>query len=90
MSKLNIRLALSVLVSLVVILAVFTTVQGASLNAAASRVGSHQVSGMLTNFNHDRLTVAEQDAYQTQIQSYDRFSTGSGHDCGSQSNSPID
>ena len=90
MSKSNVRVALSVLISLVVILAVYTTVQGASLNATTSRVGSHQVGGLMTNFNHGRLTVAEQNAYQLQLESYNRYSTGSGHDCGSQSYSNPD
>ena len=89
MSKLNVRLVLSVLISLGVIFAVYTTVQSASLNAAAEKVGSHSVSGMMTNFNHDRLTVSEQEAYQAQLESYNN--SKSGHDCGGEARySPID
>jgi len=91
MSKLNTRVVLSVLISLGVIFAVFTTVQGASFNGAAEKVGSHSVSGIMTNFNHDRFTVAEQEALQSQPDSYNNFQKDSGHGCESESfNSPID
>lgn len=88
MSKLNIRVILSVLISLGVIFAVYTTVLGAPLSFVASQVGSHSVGGLMTNFNHDRLTVAEQDAYQFQL--YHSSNSGSGHGCDSQSLSPLD
>jgi hypothetical protein len=71
MSKLKIRIALSILISLGVIFAVATTVQGASLNAAADKVSSHSASGVMTNFTHDRL----QGLYQ--------YEMDPGHDCGS-------
>ena len=91
MSKLKIRIALAVLISLGVILAIVTTVQGASLHFASDRVGSHLVGGAMTNFNHDRLTVAEQDAYQAQLDAFNRSTMDPGHDWGSGShNSPID
>ena len=90
MSKLKIRIILSVVISLGVILAVVTTVQGASLHFAANRVGSHLVSGAMTNFNHDRLNVAERDAYQTQLDAYYSSAPGNGHDCGSQNFSSPD
>jgi hypothetical protein len=92
MSKRNIRITLTVLISLGVILAVYTTVQGASFDfAAGQKVGSHNVSGALTNFNHDRLTVAEQEAYQNELDAYNNPAKGSGHGCESESfDSPID
>jgi hypothetical protein len=91
MSKLNLRVILAVLISLGVIFAVYTTVQSASLNAGAEKVGSHSVSGVMTNFNHDRFTVAEQEAYQAQLEAYKESAKGSGHECESESfNSPID
>jgi hypothetical protein len=91
MSKLKIRIALSVLISLGVILAIVTTVQGASLHFASDRVGSHLVGGAMTNFNHDRLTAAELDAYQAELDAFNSSTLGPGHDCGSGSyDGPID
>jgi len=90
MSKLNVRVVLSVLISLGVIFAVYTTVLGASFNSASEKVGSHSVSGIMTNFNHDRFSVAEQEALQTEMDAYNNFQ-GSGHGCESEArNSPID
>ena len=90
MSNLNARLIFSVLISLGVIFAVYTTVQSASLNAAAEKVGSHSVSGLMTNFNHDRLTVVEQEAYQAELEAYNQPTKDSGHGCESRSISPLD
>lgn len=91
MSKLSVRVVLSVLLSLGVIFAIYTTVQSASLGAAVEKVGSHSVSGVMTNFNHDRFTIAEQEASQPELQPYDKSSNSQGHDCPSESsNSPID
>lgn len=69
MSRLNKRVILSVLISLGVILAIFTSVQGAAPEAAASKVGTHLVSGAQVNLNHDRFTSAELDAYKAQLDS---------------------
>jgi len=91
MSKLNIRVILSVLISLGVIFAIYTTVQGASANVVADKMGSHSVSGIMTNFNHDRFTAAEQETYQSELDALNNSKTGSGHGCESESfNSPID
>ena len=90
MSRLNFRVILAVLISLAVIFAIYTTVQSASLSAAAEKVGSHSVSGAMTNFNHDRLTVAEQEAYQAQLEAFNDSKKGSGHGCESRSLSPLD
>jgi hypothetical protein len=91
MSRLNSRVVLSVLISLGVILAVFTTVQGASSNSVAEKMGAHSVSGVLTNFNHDRLTTTEQQSYQQELDSLNKSGTGSGHGCESEArNSPLD
>ena len=92
MSRLmNIRVVLSILIGLGVVLAVFTTVQGAASSSVAEKLGSHSVSGVLTNFNHDRFTVAEQEANQQELQSFDKSSSGQGHGCESEArNSPID
>lgn len=91
MSRLNTRFVLSILISLGVIFAVFTTVQGASSNASAEKIGSHSVSGVMTNFNHDRFTVSEQEALQSELDSLNKSGSGSGHDCEREAlNSPLD
>jgi len=79
MSRINKRVILAVLISLGVIFAVFTSVQGASLNATESKVGSHAVSGAMVNLNHDRFTVSELDAYNAQLDSYNKSTNGGGH-----------
>ena len=54
MSKLTTRVALSVLISLVVIAGIYTTVFGASANTSDTRAGSHLVSGAKVNLDHYR------------------------------------
>lgn len=84
MSRLNKRVILSVLISLGVILAVFTSVQGASPEAAASKVGTHLVSGAQVNLNHDRFTSAELDAYNAQLDAYNDSMKDRGGGCESE------
>ena len=90
MSRLSTRVVLSVLISLGVILAIFTSVQGASPNVADGKLGTHLVSGAMTNFNHDRFTVTEKAEYQAQLDAYyDSLEGGKGGGCESESrNSP--
>lgn len=91
MSKPVARVLLSVLVSLAVIFAIYTTVQSASLTPGVAEKGSHSVSGALTNFNHDRFTAAEQQQYQSELESYQDSAQDSGRGCESEkSTSPID
>ena len=66
MSKPNARLVLVSLIGIVLIAAVYFTVQGAFAKADTAGVQSHSVSGLQTNFNHDRSTVAELNALQAQ------------------------
>jgi hypothetical protein len=54
MSKLTTRIALSVLISLAVIAAIYTTVFGASASTPESRTSSHLVSGAKVNLDHYR------------------------------------
>ncbi|NJC96829.1 MAG: hypothetical protein FIB03_10920 [Anaerolineae bacterium] len=84
MSKLTTRVVLSVLISLGIIFAIFTSVQGASSNAVDGKLGTHLVSGAMVNFNHDRFSVAEKAEYQAQIESYYAPSSGRGHGCESE------
>ena len=48
------RISLAVLVSLVVIIGIFSTVQGATLSARQDRAGAHLVSGPQVDLNHYR------------------------------------
>jgi len=89
MSRLSKRVILSVLISLGVIFAVFTSVQGASPNVAESKVGTHLVSGAMVNLNHDRFTVSELEAYNAQLDAYHDSTGGKGGGCESElRNSP--
>jgi hypothetical protein len=54
MSKLTTRIALSILISLIVIAGIYTTVFGASSSAPETRAGSHLVSGAKVNLDHYR------------------------------------
>ena len=69
MSKPIARVALVSLISLVLIAATYMTVQGSFVKTDSSKaadVQAHQVSGLQTNFNHDRSTVSELEALQQQ------------------------
>jgi hypothetical protein len=82
MSKSVIRIVFSVLISLLVIAAVYTSVLGAPIGA--EKVGSHLVSGAKVNLDHYRLSVTGQSSgtlngISTQHQG--------GHDCGEQQDS---
>jgi len=87
MSKLNIRIILAVLISLGVIFAVVTTVQGASLNSA-DKGSSHFSSDALTNYGG--FIVTQRDAYYSQLDAYNSSQAVDGHDCGQSYNGPID
>lgn len=52
------RITLAILVSIVVIIGIFTTVQGATLSARQDRAGSHVVSGAQVDLNHYRESAA--------------------------------
>ena len=94
MSKPVARVVLISLVSLLLIAAAYMTVQGAFAKAETKSVGAqaHVVSGLQTNFNHDRSTVSELEALQTQSQpSSQPGKSQGGHDCESESRTvPLD
>lgn len=80
MSKLSIRVILSVLVSLGIILAVFTSVQGAS---ADNNLGSNPRGGAAVNLTHDwRAASGDNGAKQD---GYDDFRNEKGGGCESES-----
>ena len=84
MSKLKIRIILSVLISLGVIFAVYTTVLGAPFVGAES----HSASDKLATYNG--AIVTEREAYYNQLDAYNRSSARDGHNCESQNSGPID
>jgi hypothetical protein len=89
MSRPIARVALFTLVSLILVAAAYMTVQGVFAKAESAGVQAHTVSGLQTNLNHDRSTVAELESLQVQSQSLDQ--PGKGHGCESEArNSPID
>lgn len=93
MSKPVARITLFVLISLVLVAATSASVRGwlGGASEQASGAQAHIVSGLKTNFNHDRSSVAELESLQTQAgsQSFDR--PGQGHGCESEAQmSPID
>lgn len=87
MSKPVARVALISLISLLLIAAAYMTVQGAFAKAETKSAGAqaHVVSGLQTNFNHDRSTVSELEALQTQGQPSQPGSGGHGDGGGCES-----
>ena len=73
-TKLLSRIALSVLISLVLLLALYTSVQGGLtskvLKSAPNSAQAHVVSGLQTNLNHDRSTAAEVQSSTMQADKY--------------------
>ena len=70
MSKPIARVVLVSFIGLVLIVAAYLTVQAAFAKAETNSVGAraHEVSGLQTNFNHDRSTVPEMEALKQQSQ----------------------
>jgi hypothetical protein len=78
------RIVLASLASLGVILGIYTSVQGASLNIHREMAGAHQVSGVQANLDHYR-------AAQTNLNLNQTYPQGAGHGCNQeQQNSPSD
>ena len=75
MSKPIARVVLVSLVSLLLIAAAYMTVQGAFAKTETVGAQAHVVSGLQTNFNHDRSSVSELEALQPQRD----MQSGSGH-----------
>jgi len=87
MSRTVARIVFSVLISLGVIVGVYTSVLGAAPRTNQS--GSHLVSGTRVNLDHYRLASVDQGSFA----SFDSISTHKegGHGCGSdQQTSPDD
>ena len=87
MSKLKVRIILSIVISLGIIFAVYTTVFGAPLNFFSERAEPHFASESMTVYNG--AIVTQRDAYYAQQDAYNNSTSRDGHDCGSY-NGPID
>jgi hypothetical protein len=68
------RIVLASLVSLGVILGIYTSVKGASLNIHRETAGTHQVSGVQANLDHYRAAQSNANLNQT-------YPQGAGHGC---------
>jgi negative regulator of sigma E activity len=79
------RIALAALVSLAVIVGIYTSVEGASLSARQDRAGSHQVSGAMVNLDHYRSA-----APQPELAPMQSDSSGKGHGCDSENRTSPD
>ncbi|HLF73208.1 MAG TPA: hypothetical protein VI524_02590 [Anaerolineales bacterium] len=80
MSKPVTRVVFSVLISLGIIAGIYTSVQGALLEAGANRAKAHVVSGVMANLNHDRRTVSELKSMEMKNTLFDQPG-GRGHGC---------
>ena len=86
MSRLT-RIVLASLVSLAVIIGIFTSVEGASISSLQEQAGAHLVSGPRVNLDHYREAVPAPASSQSEFEK----GNGSGHGCESESQtSPLD
>ena len=89
MSKPTARVVLVSLIAIVLVAATYLTAQGAFAKTESVGAQAHVVSGLQTNFNHDRSTVAELEALQAQ-QNFSEPESGR-HGCeGEMRTSPLD
>jgi hypothetical protein len=87
MSKPVARVTLFVLISLVLIAATSASMRDWLGGTSASEVSgaqAHLVSGLKTNFNHDRSTVSELESLKMQADSQSFDQAGKGHGCESE------
>jgi len=73
------RIALAALVSLAVIIGIYSSVEGASLSARQDRAGSHLVSGAMVDLDHYRAAAP----YRAPLQA-SPSGQGQGHGCDSE------
>ncbi|NWG05117.1 MAG: hypothetical protein HXY35_00370 [Chloroflexi bacterium] len=83
MSKLSTRVLLSVLISLGVIVGIYTTVLGAS--PWGNRAGTHLVSGAKVNLDHFRSTEVQRGSFDAQENLFQNGPAVGGHGCESES-----
>jgi hypothetical protein len=74
MSRVN-RIVLAALLSLAVIIGIYTSVEGASFSAQNDKLGAHPVSGAMVNLDHFRVADPAAAPMQSEFQS------DKGHGC---------
>jgi len=79
MSKRIAQVAFSVLISLAVIVAIYTSVQGLAPKADTNSAKVHVVNGLQTNLNHFRSSAAELESAGIQADPFVQPDKGSGH-----------
>jgi len=83
MSKLSVRVIVSILIGLAIVLGIFASVQAASPNAGTRSGSVHVTSGLMPDLSHERSAVQKLQVYMPQGQ-------GSGHDCNDEGYNPND
>ncbi|HET9905923.1 MAG TPA: hypothetical protein VFQ23_04765 [Anaerolineales bacterium] len=88
MSKSFAKVAFALLLALILIIAIYTSVQGAWLNAG-TRIGqSHVDAGLKADFSRSRSAgVSELSSFEAQP---DTFKQDGGHGCESENSNPSD
>ncbi|HET9591024.1 MAG TPA: hypothetical protein VFO91_19715 [Anaerolineales bacterium] len=86
MSKPMTRVAVSVLIAAILLIALYTTVQGGLgrdvVKSEPNRAQAHVVNGLMTNLNHDRSSVTELEMAAAQEKLYSQpLGRGEGHGC---------
>jgi hypothetical protein len=88
MSKPFTKVAFAVLITLILIVGIYTSVQGAFLSAG-TRVGqSHVDAGLSADLSHSRSSGAQMSGFETQLDAYTQ--DGGGHGCESERTNPSD
>lgn len=81
-SKPTARIIVSVLIALVLLVALYTSVQGGLsskiLKSETNSAQAHEVNGLKTNLNHDRSTVAELESAAVEAGTYQPGGRGHG------------
>ena len=78
MSRPIARIILVAVIALAVIAATYMTVQSAFAKEDSMGAQAHTVSGLQTNFNHDRSTPAELEALKAQLDTNSQPGRGHG------------
>ena len=87
MSKPFTKVAFAVLITFILILAIYTSVQGAWLNEG-TRIGqSHVDAGLKANLSHSRSSGVQMSSSETQL---DAYTQDGGHGCHSEASNPSD
>ena len=88
MSKPFTKVAFAVLITLLLIIGIYTSVQGA-FQSAGTRIGqSHVDAGLNANLSHSRSSGYQVSSFESQLDAYKQ--DGGGHGCESEHGNPSD